>query len=368
MPRAVSIGECMVEIGPADVPGLFRMGFAGDTFNTAWYLRRRLPADWAVDYVSAVGTDAASASMIGFMEAAGIGTTHVARLPDATVGLYLIELKDGERSFSYWRGQSAAKRLAEDEGRLRSALEGARSRLSLRHHAGDPAPARDRARLLSTLDDYRAQGGRVAFDPNLRLRLWPSPTAMTEAVAEAARHADVALPSFEDDAGAFGDPDPEACARRYAALGAAEVVVKNGAERMVALADGAWHAHHPLPAREVVDTTAAGDSFNAGYLACRLTGGTVAEALARGRPSPHGWSADEERWWRRPSRGRSRAANLLSRPVDPPALLLADKYSGGPTAGRRGRSPLRPPGRSAPVQIDTAPRSRSRSSPALSVR
>jgi 2-dehydro-3-deoxygluconokinase len=281
MARVVSIGECMVEIGPADQPGLFRMGFAGDTFNTAWYLRRRLPAGWAVDYVSAVGTDAASAGMIGFMEAAGIGTRHVARLPDATVGLYLIELKDGERSFSYWRGQSAAKRLAEDEARLRAALAGA----DLAYLSGITLailPPPDRARLLAALGDYRAAGGRVAFDPNLRPRLWSSPSAMTEAVTEAARHADIALPSFEDDAGAFGDADPEACARRYAALGAAEVVVKNGAGRMAALADAAWHAHDPVAAPEVVDTTAAGDSFNAGYLAARLTGAPVAEALATG--------------------------------------------------------------------------------------
>jgi 2-dehydro-3-deoxygluconokinase len=281
MPRVVSIGECMVEIAPAEVPGLFRMGFAGDTFNTAWYLRHRLPDDWAVDYISAVGTDAASASMLAFMEAARIGTGHVARLPDATVGLYLIALKDGERSFSYWRGQSAAKRLAEDEGRLRSALD----RADLAYLSGITlailAPE-DRTRLLSALDDYRAAGGRVAFDPNLRPRLWPTATVMTEAVTEAARHADIALPSFEDDAGAFGDTDPEACARRYAALGAAEVVVKNGAGRMVALVNGAWLAHDPVPAREVVDTTAAGDSFNAGYLACRLTGGTVPVALAAG--------------------------------------------------------------------------------------
>jgi 2-dehydro-3-deoxygluconokinase len=271
----------MVEIGPADVAGLYRMGFAGDTFNTAWYLRRRLPADWAVDYVSAVGTDAASASMIGFMEAAGIGTSHVARLSDATVGLYLIELKEGERSFSYWRGQSAARRLAEDAGRLRAALRDA----DLAYLSGITLailPPPDRARLLAALDGFRAQGGRVAFDPNLRPRLWPSPAAMAEAVTEAARHADIALPSFEDDAGAFGDADPESCARRYAALGAAEVVVKNGPARMVALVEGAWHTHDPRPAREVVDTTAAGDSFNAGYLARRLTGGTVPGALAEG--------------------------------------------------------------------------------------
>lgn len=281
MPRVVSIGECMVEIAPAEVSGLFRMGFAGDTFNTAWYLRRTLPPVWKVDYVSAVGTDAASASMLAFMEAAGIGTGHVARLPDATVGLYLIELKDGERSFSYWRGQSAAKRLAEDEGRLRAALEGA----DLAYMSGITlailAPT-DRARLLAALDDYRAAGGRVAFDPNLRLRLWPSAAAMTEALTEAARHADIALPSFEDDAGAFGDTKLEDTAHRYGSLGATEVVVKNGAGRMVALVDGASYAHDPSPAPRVVDTTAAGDSFNAGYLACRLAGGAVPEALAAG--------------------------------------------------------------------------------------
>jgi 2-dehydro-3-deoxygluconokinase len=281
MPRVVSIGECMVEIGPAEVEGLYRMGFAGDTFNTAWYLRRRLPADWEVDYLSAVGSDAASRSMLTFMGAAGIGTSHVAPLPDATVGLYLIDLKDGERSFSYWRGQSAAKRLAEDAGRLGAALAGA----DLAYLSGITLailPPSDRVRLLAALDAYRTKGGRVAFDPNLRPRLWPSPSAMTQAVTEAARHADFALPSFEDDATAFGDRDPEECARRYAALGATEVVVKNGAGRMVALVDGAWHRYDPVPAAEVVDTTAAGDSFNGGYLACRLQGGSGPEALMAG--------------------------------------------------------------------------------------
>lgn len=281
MPRVVSIGECMVEIGPADTPGLFRMGFAGDTFNTAWYLRHRLPEDWDVDYLSAVGTDAASGSMLGFMEAAGIGTRHVARLEDATVGLYLIELKDGERSFSYWRGQSAARRLAEDEDRLRAALDGA----DLAYLSGITLailPPPDRARLVSALDAFRARGGRVAFDPNLRLRLWPSSSAMTEAVTETARIADVALPSFDDDAAAFGDATPEACIRRYAALGSTEIVVKNGADRIVAFADDEIHAHDPVPVSRIVDTTAAGDSFNAGYLAARLTGGGMAEALAAG--------------------------------------------------------------------------------------
>jgi sugar/nucleoside kinase (ribokinase family) len=198
------------------------------------------------------------------------------------VGLYLIELKDGERSFSYWRGQSAARRLAEDETRLNRALAGAEvAYLSGITLAILPPP--DRARLLAALDGFpRARAAASPSTPTCAIRLWPSPEAMTDAVTEAARIADIALPSFEDDAGAFGDADPQACARRYAALGAGEVVVKNGAGRMAALVEGAWHAHDPDPAPQVVDTTAAGDSFNAGYLACRLTGGSVAGGAGGG--------------------------------------------------------------------------------------
>jgi 2-dehydro-3-deoxygluconokinase len=257
------------------------MGFAGDTFNTAWYLRRRLPAGLGGGLRLRGGTDAASAGMIGFMEAAGIGTRHVARLPDATVGLYLIELKDGERSFSYWRGQSAAKRLAEDEGACapRSRARTSPTSPASRWRSSRPRTAPGFSRRWT---DYRAHGRARGLRPEPPPPPLVLPAAMTEAVTEAARHADIALPSFEDDAGAFGDADPEACARRYAALGAAEVVVKNGAGRMAALVDGVWHAHDPVPAPEVVDTTAAGDSFNAGYLAARLTGAPVAEALATG--------------------------------------------------------------------------------------
>lgn len=97
--RVVAIGECMVELSPVG-DALLRQGFAGDTFNTAWYLRHCLPRDWTVDYLSAVGSDALSDQMLEFMQASGIGVAHVARLAEATVGIYLINRQNGERSFS----------------------------------------------------------------------------------------------------------------------------------------------------------------------------------------------------------------------------------------------------------------------------
>ena len=119
------IGECMVEMAPQE-GGLFAMGFAGDTFNTAWYARRALPADWAVEYFTAVGRDDVSDRMLGFMAEGGVGTGHVQRRDDRTVGLYMISLRDGERSFSYWRSVSAARTLADDPAALDRALDGQR--------------------------------------------------------------------------------------------------------------------------------------------------------------------------------------------------------------------------------------------------
>jgi 2-dehydro-3-deoxygluconokinase len=278
--RLVAVGECMVELAPA-AGGLFALGFAGDTFNTAWYLRRLLPAA-AVDYLSAVGTDALSDRMLGFMADQGIGTRHVARQAGRGVGLYLIRLEGGERQFSYWRTESAARHLADDPERLDRGLRGARLAYLSGITLAILAPAA-RARLLAALAAARAAGATVAFDPNIRPALWPDAGAMRAALAQAAALADIVLPSFDDEARAFGDADPGATARRYAAAGPGLVVVKDGAGPVVALARGRL-LRRPVPAAAVppVDTTAAGDSFNAGCLAGLLAGQPLDAAIARG--------------------------------------------------------------------------------------
>jgi 2-dehydro-3-deoxygluconokinase len=276
----LSIGECMVELAPQP-GGLYAMGFAGDTLNTAWYARRCLPPSWRVAYLSAVGTDAVSDRMLAFMAAGGIDTAAVARRADSTVGLYLIDLKDGERSFAYWRSDSAARRLAEDPARLDASLAGVR----LAYLSGITLailPEAGRARLLAALARARAAGTRVAFDPNIRPRLWPDADTLRAAITAGAAGADVVLPSFDDERAHFGDADPEATAARYADAGAALVVVKNGAGEMLCRDRGQVIRLRPAPVAEVIDTTAAGDSFNAGFLSRWLTGADTGAALAAG--------------------------------------------------------------------------------------
>ena len=277
----LSIGECMVELAPLPGEGDYRMGYAGDTLNTAWYLRRLLPAAMPVSYFTAVGTDAVSDRMVDFLAQAGIGTDHVQRRADRTVGLYLIQLDRGERSFSYWRGQSAARTLAADGNRLDAALRD----VGTAYFSGITLailPEDGRARLLDRLAAFRARGGQVVFDPNLRPRLWQDTATMTRAVMQAATVSDTVLPSHEDEAEWFGDADPAATAARYAHAGAAEVVIKNGPGPMLALSNGDSITVDPVKVAEVVDTTAAGDSFNAGYLAARAAGAAVADAMRLG--------------------------------------------------------------------------------------
>ena len=281
MTRIVAIGECMVEMAPVAAMGQFRLGYAGDTLNTAWYLRRLLKSDDQIDYFTAVGTDALSDQMIYFLKTAGIGTRCILRRDDKSVGLYMIQLRNGERSFCYWRGDSAARTLAADPQSLLAALDGA----DLAYFSGITLailPPTDRNRLLTVLRGFRNAGGVVAFDPNLRPKLWASLDEMTQAVMQAAAVSDIALPSYDDEAQWFGDDSPKATLQRYAAAQVACCIVKNGSGRITAFDAGQGISCDPIQDVTLVDSTAAGDSFNAGFIVARLQGADLRDAVQSG--------------------------------------------------------------------------------------
>ena len=278
MPRFVSVGECMIEMSGGE-SGQYRLGYAGDTLNTAWYARARLPADWSVDYVTALGDDLYSQQIVDFIAGNGIGIGHIQKIEGKRPGLYLIHQAGGDRHFTYWRGQSAAKQMADQPGALTAAFEGS----DIAYFSGISLAilnARGRGKLLNAIHQARQNGARVAFDPNERPALWTSPKVMGSTITAAATIADIVLPTFPDEAALFGDATPEAVAERYLGWGAEEVVVKNGGEpAFVAARDSqGWVA--PAPGAKSVDPTGAGDSFNGAYLAARARGLSPMDAAA----------------------------------------------------------------------------------------
>ena len=277
----ISIGECMAELQVRD-DGLYRLGFAGDTLNTAWYMRALTREEGAaVDYLTAVGTDQLSSKMLTFLKANGVGTRFIKEISDRTVGLYLITLTGAERSFTYWRSASAARLLAENEEALSAALLQA----DIIYFSGITlailSPAH-RQNLLAVLREMKSRGATIAFDSNARRRLWTSDRAMKAAIIEGYKAASLALPTFSDDQALFGDTTPADCARRISGYGVKEVVVKDGGNPCVALLETNLFSVAPEPVQDIVDTTGAGDSFNAGYLAARMFNREPLEAAKLG--------------------------------------------------------------------------------------
>ena len=278
-PRVVSIGEVMVEM-TRGTDGRYGLAYGGDTFNTAVYLAR---AGVPVAYATALGDDPYSDGALAFAAAEGVASDLVLRAQGRMPGLYLIETDAaGERRFFYWRDSAPARDLFElpEWPRIAESLVSARLiyfsgvTLSLYSNVG-------LGRFLATLEMAREKGVKIAFDGNYRPRGWKGEMARTRTVfMEALKRVDLALPTFDDEAVLWGDASPEATVDRMQAFGIGEIVVKNGSKEALVAVQA---SREQVPVPEVVDpvdTTAAGDSFNAAYLASRLSGEAPVAAVA----------------------------------------------------------------------------------------
>ncbi len=282
--RIACLGEAMVELSNLDPrAGRIDFGVAGDTLNTAIYLQRALGDRAEVAFLTALGDDAFSAHMIGFMEAEGLDTSGIARLPGRLPGIYAISLDErGERTFTYWRGESAARSMLAEGALDPQALDG----FDLLFVSGITLailPPAHRQSLIDRCARLKAAGRTVAFDTNHRPRLWESEDAARDAFTAMWQATTVALPSRDDEARLYPGEALDDLFARLAGHGVQEIALKDGAAGPhLWTPEGARPRGTFPPAPKVVDTTAAGDSFNAGYLAARVTGAPVEDAAQAG--------------------------------------------------------------------------------------
>ncbi|MGL6289820.1 MAG: sugar kinase [Silanimonas sp.] len=278
--RIVAVGECMVELVDHG-GGAATIGFGGDTLNSAVYLAR---LGVPVAYATVLGDDPYSGMMRAAWAEEGIALDAVAVAAGEVAGLYAIRVDGlGERHFTYWRRQAPVRRLFDWPGS--GVVDAAIREAGLVLLSGITLMVLEppqRLRLLDALKAAKARGAAIAFDSNYRARGWSSPTEAVDAMAPVIALADVVLPSIDDERTLRGLDDAPAVAAYYLACGVPEVVVKQAA-RGALVATVATRV--PVPAvavPQVIDSTAAGDAFNAGYLAARRAGAAPETAARRG--------------------------------------------------------------------------------------
>ncbi|PKR49602.1 sugar kinase [Thalassospira marina] len=308
MTRTAFIGECMIEISAtsahdgdeaASAFGPAKLSYAGDTLNAAVYMARATKliaqqgksapagngqtADATISYVTALGTDPYSRAMMAAWKQDGLDASLVRQIDGQLPGLYAIQTDaSGERSFSYWRQNAAAKQLLQDgyDQTLATGLAGY-SMVYLSGISLAILSAEDREKLFAMLATLRNNGARVCFDSNHRPRLWPDTATAKAAYAQIAALSDILMPTFDDEAALFGDASPVDCAKRWLDAGAGEVIVKNGAlPSTYVTKTGETGTVTPPRVERVIDTTSAGDSFNGSYLAARQQGIDIEGAIA----------------------------------------------------------------------------------------
>ena len=263
----VALGEAMVEFNQTQaVPPLYLQGFGGDTSNAAIAAAR---AGARVAYLSRLGTDRWGECLMDMWQRENVDVTAVLRDTQAPTGMYFVSHDAQGHHFSYARAGSAASRMQpQDLAHWQDAIASSQwlhlsgISLAISSSACDTA--------FAAMQHARSVGTRVALDSNLRLSLWPLDRAQA-CIRHAASLCDVFLPSLEDMTALTGLTQAQDIIGWSHAQGAAQVVLKLGADGALA-SDGQAQRMVSGHSVSAVDATGAGDCF-AGNLLARLSAG-----------------------------------------------------------------------------------------------
>jgi 2-dehydro-3-deoxygluconokinase len=278
MTKVACIGECMIELKQAQ-GGLYSRGYGGDTLNTSVYLSR---LGVEVDYLTALGDDPMSDEMVAGWAGEGVGTSQVVRLKGKLPGIYLIRTDDfGERRFFHWRESAAARSLLDlPETRDLLASLATYDVVYLSAVTLSIYSAEGRTKLFGALQRARQNGARIVFDTNFRARGWPDPDVARAVFDEAFAISDIVLASAEDLLPLYSNESDQ---QLMARIPCGEAVLRLLDPGSIVRLAGISREVRPDPVTQrVVDTTAAGDSFSAAYIAARLAGAEPVGAAQAG--------------------------------------------------------------------------------------
>lgn len=279
MAKIAIIGECMAELYAKE--DTYVQTFAGDSFNCAVYLKRSSP-EHSVEYITVLGKDSWSQKMLSFFKEHNLDTNYIDFKEDKTIGLYIINTDKGERSFSYWRGESAAKDLftttitkkIDEEICSFDTIFFSAITLGIMSKEGRKA-------FFKIIQKARNAGVKIAFDTNYRPRIYKNTQEAKDIYNETLPFCDIVLPSIDDEEALWGMSDSKEIIEKIKLAGALEIIVKAGKEDIVYYYENEIKTVKTTPLENIVDSTSAGDSFNGAYLSHRINGFSIEESIQK---------------------------------------------------------------------------------------
>ncbi|GAA6184581.1 sugar kinase [Aliiglaciecola sp. NS0011-25] len=267
----VFAGECMLELVNKSESELGK-SFAGDLYNSCVYLKRAFPK-LDIEFMSCLGMDRLSSELVSRLSNESIGTQFLPKIASHHIGSYMVITDDfGERSFIYWRGDSAAKRMV---SALSSEQSLALNETGMFFFSGISLAIlldEERSLFWQKLEEMQQAGVVIAFDPNYRPQLWRSADIAKLNIEKAFQIADVLLPGVDDFDKLYGMDDVEQCIELCMQYSPKELVMKQGEKNVIIINEGGREVVPIVPNDNVVDTTSAGDAFNGVYIGARVSG------------------------------------------------------------------------------------------------
>jgi len=281
MPHLLMIGECMIELSQNNELGEYKQSFAGDVFNTGVYIKRCLKKSAQVSFLSVIGQDKMSGQLLNLMTDEQINTRYLYRCSSNKMGLYIINIDQyGERTFDYWRENSAARQLIkffrQDNDKMDFSFV---TTIFFSGISIAILPSEDLEDFWEFIECRRSSGCQIVFDPNYRPALWSSPQQAKEAFEIAYSLSDVVLPGLDDHKNLYNHETASEIASHLEAKGIGEIIIKNGDLEVLISVEGKRTQIGIIPVTKVIDTTSAGDAFNGGYLSARQSGKSVKDAV-----------------------------------------------------------------------------------------